>query len=471
MLRTLRTWMVLLLLIPIAGSFKPTLLEKIKMQGGILMITMNSPTTYYQGKEALAGFEYELATSFAQELGVKLNVVVAENRAQLFAVLKDNPVAFIASGMAIQKTSDQPWRYSKAYMNVSEQIICRRKTRCANSYEELNNKTLLVTALSNQTQSLRKKQITHPNLSWQESQDLEPSELLELLSKGKIDYTVVSSNEYDLFKGYFPNLKVAFELSERSPLGWVFDAKEGQQLLKKANAFLSKPQTIRQLAMLNEKYYGHLDELNFVDARAFLRQTKRRLKRYQAHFKQAASQHHHDWRMIAAISYQESHWKPLAKSYTGVRGMMMLTRDTAQYLGVKNRLNPAQSIMGGSRYLLTLKNRLNEIAEPDRTWFALAAYNIGYLHLKDARLLTEAMGNNPNNWMDVKEVLPLLAQKKYYKQLQYGYARGYEAVDYVQNIRRYYDILVWHDTRQKYFDEDKKALRISYSSTLVPPLL
>lgn len=472
MFRNLRTWMVLLALVLLTGSLKPTLFEKIKMQDGILMITMNSPTTYYQGKQELAGLEYELAKSFAQELGVQLKVVVAENRAELFELLKDNPTAFIASGMMIKEAKDKPLIYSNPYMNISEQVICRRGAHCARSYKGLNNKTLMVTALSNHTQTLRQKQIEHPQLSWQESQELESAELLELLASGQIDYTIVSSNEYDLFKGYFPNLKVAFNLSDRTPLGWVFDANAGQTLQAKANRFLAKPQTIRQLATLSEKYYGHLDELDFVGAKLFLRQTKRRLNRYKKQFKKAAEKYNHDWRMIAAVSYQESHWRPLARSFTGVRGMMMLTRDTAEYLGVKDRLNPTQSIMGGSRYLLKLKNRLKDIAEPDRTWFALASYNIGYLHLKDARLLTESMGGNPNNWMDVKEVLPLLAQRKYHRRLQYGYARGYEAVDYVQNIRRYYDILVWQDTRKSRFPADEKKLQISSNSaTVVPPLL
>lgn len=471
MFKNLRTWMVLLALVTLAGSLKPTLIEKIRMQDGILMITMNSPTTYYQGKRDLAGFEYELAKSFAQQMGVKLKVVVAQNRGHLFELLKHNAAAFIASGVLIKNAQTQHLLFSNPYMHISEQLICRRGAHCASSYKGLNNKTLMLTAASHHTLTLREHQIKHPELSWQESEELDASDLLELVASGEIDYTVVSSNEYNMFKGYFPNIKVAFNLSDRSPLGWVFDAYEGKQLQEKANHFLAQHQTIKKLAKLNEKYYGHLNELDFVGARYFLRQTKRRLNRYKKKFKSAAKKYQQDWRMIAAMSYQESHWNPLARSYTGVRGMMMLTRATAEDLGVKDRLNPTQSIMGGSRYLLKLKKRLKDIAEPDRTWFALAAYNIGYLHLKDARLLTESMGGNPNNWLDVKETLPLLAQKKHHKKLQYGFARGYEAVDYVQNIRRYYDILVWHDTRNFRFPGDEKKLQISYSSTLVPPLL
>ncbi len=470
-IKHLRTSILLLLFLVLAGSLKPTLLETIKMQGGILMVTMNSPTTYYQGKQDLTGFEYELANSFARDIGVKLKVVTAENRAELFGLLKNNPTAFVASGIMIKDFNNPALAFAKPYMNVSEQVICLRGTHCAKSNQDLLGKTLMVTSHSNHTISLREQQVLTPKLSWQESPELEAADLLELVATGQIDYTVVNSNEYDLFKSYFPNLKVAFNLTENAPLSWVFDANKGRPLQRLANEFMVKAQTIKQLAKLNEKYYGHVDELDYVGAKYFLRQTQKRLGSYKKLFQTIAQSNQQDWRMLAAISYQESHWRPLATSFTGVRGMMMLTRATAKHLGVEDRLNSQQSVAGGSRYLLELKQRLQDVKEPDRTWLALAAYNIGYLHLKDARILTEFMGGNPNSWLDIKENLPLLAQKKYYKKLQYGFARGYEAVDYVQNIRRYYDILVWHDTRSSQFPDDQQAQQLVASATVIPPLL
>jgi len=122
----------------------------------------------------------------------------------------------------------------------------------------------------------------------------------------------------------------------------------------------------------------------------------------------------------------------------------MLTRATAADMGYENRIEPRNSIMGGGRYLAQLKKRLPErIQDPDRTWFALAAYNIGMGHLHDARIITQKRGGNPDKWMDVKDNLPLLMQKRWYKDTKYGYARGNEAFRYVENIRSYYDILVW----------------------------
>jgi membrane-bound lytic murein transglycosylase F len=151
-----------------------------------------------------------------------------------------------------------------------------------------------------------------------------------------------------------------------------------------------------------------------------------------------------DWRLIAAISYQESHWRPRAKSPTGVRGMMMLTQPTAKEVGVTNRLDAQQSLEGGAHYFLKLHQRLpEEIQEPDRTWFTLAAYNVGWGHLEDAREITHFQGGDANRWVDVKERLPLLERKEWYKYTKHGYARGNEPVTYVQRIRHYYEVLAW----------------------------
>ncbi len=144
------------------------------------------------------------------------------------------------------------------------------------------------------------------------------------------------------------------------------------------------------------------------------------------------------------MGYQESHWLPTATSKTGVRGLMMLTLRTAKAMGVKNRLDPRQSIQGGARYISLLMSKLPESIYPaDRVWFALAAYNVGMGHLGDARKLTAAEGLDPDKWLDVKTILPRLAQKQWYSKTRYGYARGGEPVHFVNNIRRYYDILTW----------------------------
>ena len=126
----------------------------------------------------------------------------------------------------------------------------------------------------------------------------------------------------------------------------------------------------------------------------------------------------------------------------------MLTRRTANQLGVTDRLNPGQSIEGGARYFQRLLGRIpKRIPEPDRSWMAMAAYNLGMGHLEDVRVLTERQGGNPDLWEDVSRRLELLSQEQWHQQTRYGFARGYEAKQYVENIRSYYDILIWMDTQ------------------------
>jgi membrane-bound lytic murein transglycosylase F len=181
---------------------------------------------------------------------------------------------------------------------------------------------------------------------------------------------------------------------------------------------------------------------DYVDTRVYIRRIDRRFPKFRTYFRQAAEKYDLPFALLAAQGYQESHWRPDARSPTGVRGIMMLTRTTAKSLGVGNRLDPRQSIFGGAKYLARMKERFSdEVSEPDRTWLALAAYNVGRAHLHDAQKLAREQGVSPHHWRSMKHILPLLAQKRYYRDLKYGYARGTEPVRYVRRIREYRHVL------------------------------
>jgi membrane-bound lytic murein transglycosylase F len=206
------------------------------------------------------------------------------------------------------------------------------------------------------------------------------------------------------------------------------------------------------LARLEEKYLGHVGSFDYVDTKTFLSAIDSVLPTFRSLFEKYASEI--DWKLLAAIAYQESHWNPQATSPTGVRGLMMLTRATADGLGVTDRLDPEQSIQGGALYLQRLMAKVPDtVPEDERIWFALAAYNMGWGHMLDARKLTKSQQGNPDSWVDVKQRLPMLSQKRYYPSLTYGYARGREAYNYVENIRRYQVSLVGY-----LLEKEKKAV-------------
>lgn len=186
-------------------------------------------------------------------------------------------------------------------------------------------------------------------------------------------------------------------------------------------------------------------ELAWWEIRRFQHHIETRLPQYRRQFEGVAQAYGISWTLLAAQAYQESRWDRHAVSPTGVRGIMMLTRDTASSLGIENREDPTKSIEGGARYFQGLEKRLSRhIRKTDRIWIALAAYNVGMGHVKDAQHLARRMGKNPHSWNDLKTTLPLLAQKPYYKTLRYGYARGWEPVRYVKRIRAYHALLEQH---------------------------
>ncbi len=275
-------------------------------------------------------------------------------------------------------------------------------------------------------------------------QDADDDELLKQVADGQIDFTIADSVDIALTQRTQPDIAVAMALSEDEPVAWFMKKQGDSSAYALMVNFFGELNQTGELAILEEKYFGHVDQFDYVDTRAFLRAIESKLPQWEPLFKKHANDF--DWRLLAALSYQESHWNPRAISPTGVRGMMMLTLPTAKSVGVRNRLDPEQSIEGGSRYLQRVLDRVpDSVNQHERIWFALASYNIGFGHMMDARRLTEAQGADPDSWSDVKQRLPLLAKRQYYTQSRYGYARGYEALSYVENIRRYYQSILGYE--------------------------
>ena len=286
---------------------------------------------------------------------------------------------------------------------------------------------------------------------WNQVNDKDNEELFALIANGELNYTISDSNSLLINQRFLPELRAGMILEEKVEVVWLLPPRNSDRLMSQLLAFWHQERRAGTLEHLNEKYFGHVKRFDYVDTRAFIRAIDNILPEYRSFFEQYSGEL--DWRKLAAASYQESHWNPSARSPTGVRGMMMLTQPTAAYVGVDDRLDAEQSIRGGAFYLKDMMDRLpDRIPEAQRIWFALASYNIGLGHVEDARRLTESMGMDPSAWRDVKKVLPLLQQAKYYKQTRYGYARGSEAVHYVDSIRRYYDTLVWIDNQTKKID-------------------
>lgn len=418
-------------------------LNNIKARGEMVVVTRNAPTTYYETHTGqFAGFEYDMVMAFADYLGVKPRFIIKDTINELLETLAKGEADFAAAGLTVTEQRNKTFIFGPSYQNVRQQVVCRRDTKpLPGSLSDLNSLKLIVSSKTSYAERLWELQADYPGLKWEQKTDWDTELLLKKVWQKKIDCTVTDSNVFAINRRYYPEITVAFPLTEETPLAWAM-LKNAHQLRNEMQGWLEGFKSEGQLEVLYNRYYGHLDIFDYVDTQKFKKQIKKLLPRYRKWFKQAARKNKLDWRLLAAQSYQESHWNRLAKSPTGVRGIMMLTQPTAKQLGVKSRLDAKSNIFAGARYLVQLRQRLPDvIKEPDRTWMALAAYNFGYGHLTDAIELAKKLGKQPTRWVDIEEVIPLLSQKKYYKQLKHGYARGGEAVHYVRQIRDYRDIL------------------------------
>lgn len=439
-------WLATLLLLLLSACGEaPTALERVQDEGVLRVITRNSPSTYYQDRHGETGFEYELAERFAKSLGVKLQIETANSLDELFARLNSPNGPHLAAAGLVESARRAPMaRFSDSYLDITLQVVHRNGQPRPTQPEQLIGKRIAVVKGSIHAERMAELKQRLPELQYSESDDVEVADLLRMVDEGQIDLTLVDSNELAMNQFAFPNVRVAFDLDSNQHLSWAVPPGEDGSLLEAINAFLAQAEKDKTLQQLKERYYGHIDVLGYVGTYTFARHLQQRLPLYEQHFRKAADTHKIDWRLLAAIGYQESMWQADATSKTGVRGLMMLTQNTAQSVGVANRLDPRQSIQGGARYFIQVHAELPAgIEEPDRTWFALAAYNVGGGHLEDARKLAQAEGLNPNKWLHVKKMLPRLSQKQWYTKTRYGYARGGEPVHFVSNIRRYYDILTW----------------------------
>lgn len=431
-------------------------LSRILERGYINVGTIFGPTNYYTTANGFAGFEYELAKNYADSLNVELRIIPTYSLSELFIKLNTGEVDLLAAGLSITDKRLQRFRFAPSYQTITQKLVFKQGNVRPREVADLTGK-LMVTAGSSYVENLEKLKQTHNELSWQETSEFDSEELLRKVLSGDIDYTVIDSNNLAINRSYYPEISIGFSIDKPEPLAWMISNNSPDDILASLVEFFGTVHHDGTLLALNDKYYGHIEQFNYVETRTFIKAVADTLPKYQQLFEKYAQEL--DWRLLAAISYQESHWNPTARSYTGVRGMMMLTLATAKQMGIKSRLDTEQSIRGGAKYFKKMVAMMpDRIPTPDRIWFALASYNIGFGHLNDARIITQRQGGDPDRWVEVKTRLPLLQQKKYYKSTKYGYARGEEPVQYVDNIRRYYDTLSWLDNKAK---EQAVALKLA----------
>lgn len=430
---------------PIHKIQKQSYLDKIKKNKELNVVLLNAPSTYYIGSNGEQGFEYDLLKAYADYLGVRLNITAANTVKEAIEFGTNPNIHIVSASLTKTPQREKQFNFGPSYFEVQQQVVCNRKMyqqgkfpRDIDGLAGLNIKVGEGTSYSD-TLRLLSKEGYDLNVTYTSAYSTE--ELLEQVSLNEIDCTVVDSNIYALNLRYYPEMDMAFTISEREQLAWVLP-EDSKELEASMYTWLNHFNQRGKISELKDHYYSYIHYFDYYDNKMFNQRIETKLPQYKEIFEEVGKKYGIPWTLIAAIAYQESHWNPNAKSFTGVRGIMMLTNATAKLLGVTNRVDPKQSITGGTRHIKQMIRMVpKSVKGENRLKYALAAYNVGMGHVHDAMKLAKRLGYNKNIWKDLKEVLPLLAKKKYYKTLKYGYARGSEPVKYVESIYNFRNIL------------------------------
>jgi membrane-bound lytic murein transglycosylase F len=415
-------------------------LEQVLHSGKITVITRNNANCYYIYQDRPMGFEYELARAFAGYLGVQLEVRIAPRWNRMIPEIRQGQGDFIAAGMTVTPDRQQRVRFSTAYMKIQQHIIVRRGNRQVKSAADLAGRTVDVregTSYQRQLEILQRRGI---DVKIRLHADTPTETLIRQVAEGRIEITIADSNIAKLNRRYYPNIRIADAISGPQVLAWAFHPR-ARRLLEKANDFFARIQRNGVFEKIHRRYYANVDIYDFNDLKGFHRRIKTRLPRYINLIRRTAEEYHMDWRLLAALIYQESHFNPGATSSAGAAGMMQLLPDIAKKLGVENIFDPAENIRAGVKHLKRFYDFYDKARDPDRLYIALAAYNIGMGHILDARNIARAKNLDPDKWSSLVHTLPLLSDQKYFRKAIYGYCRGTEPVRFVQKIRIYYDIL------------------------------
>ncbi len=422
----------------LTSSGREDALQKIRASGKITVLTRNNAHCYYVYRGEPMGFEYDLAKAFSEYLHVELEVETPTWEG-LTRGLEEGKGDFVAASMSITKSRLKRVDFSESYLPVQQYVILN-KDDPAEKMSDLAGRTVCVRRGTTYEELLKKLKSKGLNIRIKLYNDMPTEELIRMVAEKEIEATVSDSHIALLNRRYYPEARIAFPLGKPSKLAWA--VKKGEKrLLEQINDFFNTIKEDGTFDRVYTEYFANVEKFDYVDLKRYYRRLETRLPRYQDTIQKAAKKYGFDWRLIAAMIYQESHFDPRARSYTGVRGLMQVTLDTAKEVGIERRLDPEQSILGGVRYLKKSYDKFEGVPEPDRLLMALASYNVGYRHVQDAQKIVKQQHNDPNSWADLKEALPLLCRRKYYKTSTSGYCRGREAVRYVNSIITYYDIL------------------------------
>lgn len=419
----------------------PQDLDAVKKSGKLRVIMTCDPVNYFIYKGAPMGYSYELARKFCDDLGVEMEVVMVRDLDRLLLSLRSGNGDIVAHNLTITGPRKLEVNFTEPISFTSQVLVQRKEAgkEPIRKIRELNGKTIHVRSGSAYYTRLQ-------NLQRSEGIDLDiltvpgsksTSEIITDVANRKIAYTVTDRNIADAHRSLYPDLDFETGLSRNLPLAWAVP-KQSAGLLRALNRWLARESTQTYVKVLQDKYYRQQYTFKKRAMHAFYSGKAGEISDYDPLVKKYAQSIKWDWRLLASLLYEESHFDPQAVSWAGAMGLMQLMPATARMFGMSDLFDPETNIRAGTLYLAWLHREWDDIADPEnRIRFILASYNAGPGHVRDAQKLARKYGRNPDVWEgSVERYLELKSDPFYYRDevAEYGFCNGIMPVNYARNI-------------------------------------
>ncbi|MFP4525414.1 MAG: transporter substrate-binding domain-containing protein [Bacteroidales bacterium] len=431
-------------------------LEKIREDGKIVAVTDYNSTNYFIYKGEPMGYQYELLQRFADHMNVKLEIVVNKDLQESFELLQNGEVDLLAFNLTVTEKRKEKMDFTIPYTQTRQVLVQRKPEnwRSMSKQEieknvirnqlELNGKVVYVRANSSYEQRLRNlNEEIGGGIKIIEKEDYSEEQLISLVERGEIDYTVCDENIAKVNSTYYPDIDIETAISFSQNVAWGVP-QGADSLLASANSWLINFKNTLDYALIYNKYFRNRKSA-LIWGSEYYTLSSGRISQYDDLIKKYSKEIDWDWRLLASLIYQESRFNPKARSWAGAYGLMQLMPSVIQRFNVHDKLSPEDNIRGGVEFIEWLEERYEKRGIHDEQQlikFILASYNVGLGHILDARRLAEKYDKDPDVWdNNVEEFILKKSDPEYYNDevVYYGYARGSETYNYVRQILERYE--------------------------------